>query len=60
MGYDIGHDPAESSQIQPPQSAVIESFTLAPAGFVGGPQIGGNWQIGNLVRGAETDWQWAN
>jgi outer membrane immunogenic protein len=60
IGYSIGRDPTETSQIQPPLSAVIESFKLAPAGFVGGPQIGVNWQTGNLVLGAEADWQRAN
>jgi outer membrane immunogenic protein len=59
-GYGFGRNPSETSQIQPPLSAVIESFKLAPAGFVGGPQIGVNWQTGNLVLGAEADWQWGN
>lgn len=29
-------------------------------GFVGGGQIGANWQVQQLVFGIEGDWQWAN
>jgi outer membrane immunogenic protein len=34
-----------------------DTFTLAPDGFVGGGQIGYNWQAANLVFGAEADFQ---
>ncbi|MCB1392936.1 outer membrane beta-barrel protein [Nitrobacter sp.] len=35
----------------------LAQFNLAPNGFVGGGQIGYNWQAGNIVFGLETDFQ---
>jgi outer membrane immunogenic protein len=35
-------------------------FTHSPAGFIGGGQLGYNWQTGNLVLGIEGDWDWAD
>ncbi|HEU4804812.1 MAG TPA: outer membrane protein [Nitrobacter sp.] len=32
-------------------------FNVAPDGFIGGGQIGYNWQAGNIVYGLETDFQ---
>lgn len=37
----------------------LAQFNLAPDGFVGGGQIGYNWQAGNIVLGLETDFQGA-
>ena len=34
-----------------------ETFTVMPNGFIGGGQIGFNWQTGNLVFGLEADFQ---
>ena len=34
-----------------------DSFTLSPDGFIGGGQIGYNWQAANWVFGLETDFQ---
>jgi len=36
-----------------------ESFKLAPDGWLGGGQIGFNWQTGPLVLGVEVDGQWS-
>ena len=36
-----------------------ETFTLTPAGALGGLQAGGNVQRGNWVMGVEGDWQWS-
>jgi len=33
--------------------------TESPIGFMAGGQAGFNWQTGNLVFGAEADWDWA-
>jgi outer membrane immunogenic protein len=35
----------------------LARFNLAPSGFIGGGQIGYNWQAGNIVFGLETDFQ---
>ena len=35
----------------------LAQFNLAPSGFIGGGQIGYNWQAGNIVLGLETDFQ---
>jgi outer membrane immunogenic protein len=59
-GYGIGRNPSTvgfpgffGNPVPPP-----ESFTQAPAGWLGGFQAGYNWQAGHLVLGAEGDWQW--
>jgi outer membrane immunogenic protein len=63
LGYSVGHDPATATllgvqNIVPPVLNQ-ESFTLAPEGWLGGGQLGFNWQTGHLVLGAEADWQWS-
>ena len=62
VGYGVARDPTQTEQIQtaPLGQFSIGNFNLAPAGIVAGPQIGGNWQIGNLVLGIEADWQWTS
>jgi outer membrane immunogenic protein len=39
------------------QVFVTERFNLSPRGFIGGAQIGNNWQAGSLVLGLEADMQ---
>jgi outer membrane immunogenic protein len=40
--------------------AIPASLAGNPSGFLGGGQVGANWQISRLVLGFEADWQWAN
>lgn len=40
-----------------PGGPFAETFTVMPSGFVGGGQIGYNWQTSNLVFGVEADFQ---
>jgi outer membrane immunogenic protein len=41
-------------------AAIPASLAGRPSGFVGGGQLGGNYQVNRLVLGIEADWQWAN
>jgi outer membrane immunogenic protein len=41
-------------------TAVPGQLNTRPSGFIGGGQIGYNWQAGLFVWGVETDFQWAN
>src|SRR5690349_11832754 len=34
------------------------TYNQSPAGWLGGGQVGFNWQMGHLVLGAEGDWDW--
>jgi outer membrane immunogenic protein len=45
------------STIADPAGNALALFNLAPSGFIGGGQIGYNWQAGNIVYGLETDFQ---
>lgn len=38
-------------------AAFAETFTVLPSGFIGGGQVGFNWQSGNIVFGLEADFQ---
>jgi outer membrane immunogenic protein len=63
LGFGVGHDPATATllgviNIFPPLLNQ-ESFTLAPGGWLGGGQIGFNWQTDHLVLGVEADGQWS-
>ena len=40
--------------------AIPGQLNTRPSGFIGGGQIGYNWQAGLFVWGVETDFQWAN
>jgi outer membrane immunogenic protein len=63
-GYSVGRDPSSETDlglagIAPPILS-NDSFKLSPQdGLIGG-QLGYNWQSGNIVLGAEADWQWAH
>ena len=55
-GGSIGRDPTTQSR----ESFQFASFTMSPAGFVGGGQIGYNWQFApNWLIGLEGDFQGA-
>ena len=63
FGYGVGHDPSTATvlgvaNIFPPIVSQ-ESFTLAPGGWLGGGQIGYNWQTDHFVLGVEADGQWS-
>ena len=54
VGYSVGRDPSAFA------SAFFggaESFSLQPAGAIGGGQVGYNWQRGHWVLGIEADIQ---
>src|SRR3954471_3519062 len=59
-GYSIGRDPTNATVARTFNGDVQsnESFTMAPAGWVGGIQFGYNRQVGRAVLGVEVDWQW--
>jgi outer membrane immunogenic protein len=61
-GYGVGRNHSNEIfglDLSPPISR--QSFTLGPAGWLGGGQVGYNWQPGtNWVFGAEADWQWTD
>jgi outer membrane immunogenic protein len=40
--------------------AIPASLAGSPSGFLGGGQVGANWQISQFVIGFEADWQWAH
>ena len=55
-GVSIGRDPTTQSNAT--TGVVLGSFNMSPAGFVGGGQIGYNWQFApNWVVGLEGDFQ---
>jgi outer membrane immunogenic protein len=55
-GGSIGRDP--TTQLDATRGLVLGSFTMSPSGFVGGGQIGYNWQFApNWVVGLEGDVQ---
>jgi outer membrane immunogenic protein len=60
-GYSAGRDPTTASVVRTFNGGVFsnESFTMAPAGWVGGVQVGYNRQAGRAVFGVEADWQWS-
>jgi outer membrane immunogenic protein len=41
-------------------TATAFSTGTDPSGFLGGFQVGANWQNGNWVFGVEADWSWTN
>jgi outer membrane immunogenic protein len=40
--------------------AIPASLADRPSGFIGGGQLGANYQVNRVVLGIEADWQWAN
>jgi outer membrane immunogenic protein len=45
------------SSLNNPTGIISEKFNLSPDGYIGGAQIGYNFQAGNLVYGVEADFQ---
>jgi outer membrane immunogenic protein len=59
LGGSIGRDP--TTQSVPAANATLATFTLSPAGFIGGGQIGYNYQFApNWLIGVEGDIQGAS
>jgi outer membrane immunogenic protein len=57
-GGGIGRNPSTASDVT--TGSVIGTFTMSPAGFIGGGQIGYNWQFApNWLLGVEGDMQGA-
>lgn len=58
LGGNVGGGIGRSrSTIADPLGNPAAQFNLAPNGFIGGGQIGYNWQAGSVVLGFETDFQ---
>jgi outer membrane immunogenic protein len=58
LGGNVGGGTSRNrSTIADPAGNPLARFNLAPDGFIGGGQIGYNWQAGNIVYGLETDFQ---
>ena len=53
-------DIATGGQLAINAGAIPASVAGGPSGFVGGGQIGFNYQVNTVVLGIETDWQWTN
>lgn len=51
---------AEYSVLGDPFGSVSFGDDVRSPAFIAGGQAGANWQIGNLVLGAEADWSWAD
>lgn len=61
IGYGIGRNRGTDTLLFPDGTVFAsELITQAPAGALGGGQIGANWQTGHFVLGVEGDWQWAD
>ena len=57
-GGSIGRNTTNNNFIVPGLGSLPESYTVSPAGFVGGGQIGYNWQFSpNWLFGVEGDFQ---
>jgi outer membrane immunogenic protein len=60
VGYGVARNHVASKHFNDIASRPQESFTLSPAGALGGAQAGYNWQIArNWVAGVEADGQWS-
>jgi outer membrane immunogenic protein len=66
IGHDRAHEtvalnPAGGGGISPGVTNPLTDVwhTESPIGFMAGGQAGFNWQTGNLVFGAEADWDWS-
>jgi outer membrane immunogenic protein len=61
IGYGIGRNRGTDTLLFPDGTVFAsEIITQAPAGFIGGGQMGANWQTGRWVLGVEGDWQSAD
>jgi outer membrane immunogenic protein len=68
VGGSIGHDRSQDSISLLPLTGIAPSganpisnttYSQSPEGWLGGGQVGFNWQTGHIVLGAEGDWDWA-
>jgi outer membrane immunogenic protein len=62
IGFNVGYGWAKIDRVATPSPVGVfnsPAFTVgsSPAGFVGGVQLGYNWQFDSFVFGAETDFQ---
>ena len=58
VGGSLGHNPTTQTETEGSESFPIETFNMAPFGFVYGGQIGYNYQFAaNWVAGLEVDFQ---
>jgi outer membrane immunogenic protein len=57
LGGNFGGATARDRTTATTAGLVTDAFNLAPDGFIGGGQIGYNWQAANWVFGIETDFQ---
>jgi outer membrane immunogenic protein len=61
-GYSVGRDPTSATATSFGRAANVfqsEAVTMSPAGWLGGFQLGYNWQAGHMMLGVEGDWQWS-
>jgi outer membrane immunogenic protein len=57
-GYGASDKNQSSTTFDDGLGGIVNSFTLARSGWMGGVQAGYNWQIGASLLGFEADWQW--
>jgi outer membrane immunogenic protein len=62
VGYGASPDALTPGALQPGFSPIFTSNALAgmPQGVTAGGRIGYDWQVGNVVWGLESDFNWAN
>jgi outer membrane immunogenic protein len=62
FGYSTTREPSSAHLLDPTGAEQIQTFlSLSPSGWVGGGQIGYNWQVlPHIVLGVEGDWDWTN
>jgi outer membrane immunogenic protein len=67
VGYGWGNQPVQETgdtvtggQQAVNAGAIPASLAGRPSGFVGGGQLGVNYQVNSVVLGIATNWQWAN
>jgi outer membrane immunogenic protein len=57
LGYGVGRDKTTYAESSIFGFGQAETFKIAPAGVLGGAQVGYNWQFGKVVTGLESDIQ---
>jgi len=61
IGYSVARNRGTDTLLFPNGTVFAsEVITQAPAGLIGGGQVGANWQTGQWVVGLEGDWQWSS